>query len=365
MTMPSSGVVHVFGRMNAAGAELRTVELIARTGLSFDFLAVSGEPGALDDELGAAGHRVDHTRLTAAGLVIIARAMRRNRYRVVHSHMGSASGPILLAAALARVPQRIAHSRSDTIGGRSGLRKATVMAVSRWLVARLATRIVGVSPSALASDWRSDWADDPRCCVIPNGIDTSRLRAEAAEATEARPPAVERLVVASVARDLASKNRARSIRIWSKLESQRSASLMLVGGLGPDDHAAAADARATASPGNKITELGEIRTVPAVLGGSHVLLSTSTREGLPGVVLEALAIGIPVVSSDVPGACWIADQVEGVEILSLDDDDAAWASGLARAAHADPAAIRASFDAGPFTFDAALAAFRELWGLGE
>jgi glycosyltransferase involved in cell wall biosynthesis len=53
--------------------------------------------------------------------------------------------------------------------------------------------------------------------------------------------------------------------------------------------------------------LGERRDVAAVLGGIDVLISTSASEGVPGVLIEALMAGCPVVALRVGGIATVVD----------------------------------------------------------
>jgi glycosyltransferase involved in cell wall biosynthesis len=46
---------------------------------------------------------------------------------------------------------------------------------------------------------------------------------------------------------------------------------------------------------------GEIRDMPALLAAADVMVLSTAYEGLPYVLLEGLAAGLPVVASDVPG----------------------------------------------------------------
>ena len=74
--------------------------------------------------------------------------------------------------------------------------------------------------------------------------------------------------------------------------------------------------------------------VPAVIRGVDVLFSTSVREGFPNVVLEAMAVGTPVVSTDVSDIRMILPngwQVAGRDAHAL-------AAAIVRA-HAERAAV--------------------------
>jgi len=360
-----SGVVHVFSRMDPGGAELRTISVLEQTELTFDFLAMSGS-GTLDLALEGDGHRVFTASMSIGGLVRAARVIGRNHYVVVHSHLGPASGPILFVAALLGVPVRVAHFRSDGVGGRKSILRSLRLVVSRALVALCATKIIGVSPGALSRGWRRGWAKDPRCSVIPNGMDARLLRERARGGIARRPDMEDRFVVANIGRAEPSKNRARAIRIWAELASARTSTLVLVGPMNELDRPHIDAARARILPSSEIVETGESTDVPGHLGMAHVLLVTSLREGLPGVVLESLAVGVPVVSSRLPGTTWIAEQLEGIAVCGLEEDDEVWVRALEEVVvSADSHAIRASFDSGPFTLEGAVPAFAALWKLDE
>jgi glycosyltransferase involved in cell wall biosynthesis len=84
---------------------------------------------------------------------------------------------------------------------------------------------------------------------------------------------------------------------------------------------------------------------------------------LPGIVLEALAVGVPVVSHVLPGVLWVAEQIVGITFVPLAEDDWAWVSAITLANKIDRQAIRESFDLSDFVLDRALPRHREVWGL--
>jgi glycosyltransferase involved in cell wall biosynthesis len=361
-----SGVMHVFSTFGRGGAELRTWEVVCRTRQRFAFLTISGRPGSMDEEARAAGHLVSSVRVRGFfGVLRAARAMRSANIRVVHSHLGAASGPLLLAALMARVPIRIAHSRSDAVGGSPSFSKTVFLAVSRWIVRRTATEVVGVSPSALHGSGlvRGRWRT--RATVVPNGIDADLLAHQGRELRSALGTSDNRLVVAHVARLERTKNRMRAIEIWSVLARQRTSTLKLIGPLNPDE-AEAATAVAVDSDvrkmGSYVELVGETAEVSRHLSEADVLLVTSSREGLPGVVLESLASGTPVVSAVLPGVQWIDSLTTGVTALSLNDENDKWVRALI-GVRRDREAIMRSFAESPFLISRAVEAHLALWGI--
>src|SRR5690606_12677599 len=82
----------------------------------------------------------------------------------------------------------------------------------------------------------------------------------------------------------------------------------------------------------KLTEsifiLGVQDEIEKYLAISDVLLFPSLWEGLPGVILESLSAGVPVICSDIGSNVEIAKSNIGINLMSLDDDDKIWASKL-------------------------------------
>jgi len=52
---------------------------------------------------------------------------------------------------------------------------------------------------------------------------------------------------------------------------------------------------------DKVSFLGFRRDVPELLAASDVFILTSRREGLPKALMEAMAVGLPIIATDVRG----------------------------------------------------------------
>lgn len=351
-------IVHVFTSMGRGGSEIRIVDLVTAMGVTVDFVAASGLPGALDGGLRDAGHRVLLERQAVRRLGVWVRMLRSPATHAVHAHLGSAAGFVMVAAWLARVPVRVVGFVSEGIGGRPTLRRSILLALSRFLVRLLATDIVGVSPGSLTHAWSPRWERDARCRIIPTGIDLARVRAQPAADLIDR---VDGLVVVNVAREEPSKNRARAITVWSELATQRPTTLLLVGSIAPHERERAVAAEASAPEGCRVLVLGERADVGSVLAVSDVLLVTSQREGLPSVVLESIAAGVPVVGSDLSGIVWIADNLAGVVTVPLSEPDRRWAEAIESVGGAPSDALQRGFESSIFTMQSVIVAHQQLW----
>lgn len=371
-------VVHVLNVLDRGGLEVRTLEVIRgldpRT-VRVIVCTLAGRRGELASAYEAAGAEVVPLDMRSPGFARrFLRLLRAERVDVVHSHIHFSSGPVLTLARVAGVRIRIAHFRSDSHGReRSGPAREAYYAIARVLILAFATTVVGVSPSSLQSNWGRVVDRDPRFQVLPNGIDTSHLRPPAETRLSAELGlSPDGLLAVHVGRaDIATKNRSLAVQVLSRgREEGLAMKLAFVGRHGSDQASMMRQAGLVSMiEGLGLTDhiafLGERGDVGSILHQADVLLSTSTLEGLPGAVLEAAACGLPVVSSDVPGAVYIADQLEGIEIVPMTADPPEWVAALRRAAVAgsdeDRAARRNRFSASVFSLPTSLRAYRELW----
>ncbi|WP_347351509.1 glycosyltransferase [Intrasporangium sp.] len=361
-------VLHVFGAMNIGGAELRTIDLLrdlAPQGVDFHFLTLSGEAGVLDDEIRSLGGEIHPIRLDTCFPIRYLQLLRRLRPFAVDSHVATFSGALLLGATMAQVPVRIAHFRSDGDGHSDTVRRRLQRGVMRLLISVCATDIVGVSPSSLIGGYSPSWERDPRARVIVNGVRVlddhgmTNLRDEIGVGPAST-------VVLHVGRPSPEKNRVRAVAVLAAMRaSGQDAHLAFVGGVGADS-ADVGSITGAAALESVVHHLGARRDAHALMRQADVVLLPSIREGLPGVVLESLAVGTPVVASDLPGVRFIASQVPGVLAVPLAEPDDIWATAVTEQARAASDserrdAIRKGFASSVFTQEAANAIHRRLY----
>ena len=351
-------VLHIFGQMEYGGAEIRTLELAERlndSDIIFDYLTLTGKPGALDQRIASLGGTVIPCPLTLSLPIRLYRVLRDGGYDVLDSHVATASGLFTLVAALAKVPTRIAHFRSDSDGRPNNLRRRIQRTLGVALIDATATDVIGVSPSTLTDGYRDAWEKSDKTAVIPNGFSPASERPAA--------PRARSFNLICVGRPSIEKHRERSIAVAAEINARGvDASVTIVGPHG-DDAAAIESAIAKHGMESKVSLLGSRSDVRQLLANSDVTIVASTREGLPGVVLESLSVGTPVVATPLPGTAWIADSVLGVSILDSRESDASWADRALSIAHAsDRRQIRRRFESSIFssnsTDDAMVAVYR-------
>jgi glycosyltransferase involved in cell wall biosynthesis len=320
-------ILHIFGRMNRGGAEMRTLDImrhIDREQFQQDFCALTGLPGVLDDEIRSLGGEVHYCRLGWSFPWRFRHLLQQQSYDVVHSHVHYASGFMLFLSHSAGVPGRIAHFRSTFDDHGMNLRRTLQRKVMRWLIDRYATQILSVSQGVMTTAWGTDWQTDKRCHVMYNGLDLEPFL-QPFDAGDLGIPNSSTVYI-HVGRMDPPKNHTRLIAVFREIASrQLDAHLLLVGRGGNDIEHTVRQQIELLGLTDRVTFAGERSDVPHLLRAAHALIFPSTREGLPGVVLEACAAGIPVLASDLPGVCEIAAYFPSVVPLSLNLSNEVWA----------------------------------------
>ncbi|GGF43646.1 hypothetical protein GCM10011519_16880 [Marmoricola endophyticus] len=163
--------------------------------------------------------------------------------------------------------------------------------------------------------------DDPRrIVVIPNGIDADAVRARAtadpARTRAALGVAAESVLLLGIGRLSDQKDWPTLLDALARTDDSVSC---VIAGEGPQREALEALA-ARLGVSERLTFLGLRHDVPDLMAAADALVLSSRYEGTPNVVLEALAMGLPVIASDV-GAC--RELLEGTEGEVVPPGDAA------------------------------------------
>ena len=321
-------VLHIFGCMDLGGAELRTVECMKAFDCSkyeFHFYSLSGKKGALDEKIVDLGGKVFYGDLSFGFAKRFLKLLRCENYNVVHSHVYYFSGYTLFLAYLRGVKIRIAHFRSSVDDRKMSLYKTLYNGVMRWAIKRYATYVCAVCKKALDSIWDQKEQDE-RFFVIYNGFcdnfptrDTTYVKRTFAICDTSQ-------CIIHVGNFRKEKNHERLLRIFCQIKRKNdNVKLLLVGRKDKRIFYKIKNIVDENNLGEHVIVTGARNDVLQLLGGSDLLLFPSSREGLPGVVIESCAMSTPVLASDVGGVPEIANFFPSlVTSLSLQESDDVW-----------------------------------------
>lgn len=305
---PPVRVLHVVDRLARGGVETwlaAVAEHIDRSRFHMDVMVHTSEPQPYDHRMRALGCRIipclrpAHPWRYGANFIRLTR--RFGPYDVVHCHTHFWNGIVLTLARLAGIPVRLPHSRvsSDQIKGELRILRQPYRSVMRSLILTNATGGLAVSSEAGAGLYGPNWQVDERWTILRSAIDLSMFH---------NPPKPTGLpprlagstgpVIASIARFDQQKNHLFLVHIFKAMFKARPECTFLFVGSGPGE--SEMRRRVAQSPiARSSVFLGERPDIPSLLSHSiDLIMLPSLFEGLPRVVLEAQAAGVPALISD-------------------------------------------------------------------
>lgn len=360
---PLATVVHVLApldRGGVAGVALDLCHAIPEDEIRQVFLTLGKREGQLAPRFRKAGARVQlcpHRPLTFF-VPRLWRRLRAIRPDAVVSHVSFRSGIVLAVAKLTGVPIRIARLQSEGDWWPDNAFRRTQRALLRSLLRRSATDVLGVTQSALAQAGQAP-SGDRRYRVMPNGVDVERF----AHIRKPRPDDDPAPHLVHIGRAAVEKNRPFLLRVHqeaARLDPR--CTLTMVGPGGTTDLTETERAATLAEPAIHLA--GETDHPEQVLGDSDVMLLPSRYEGLPSAVLEALAAGVPVLATSLPGLRELAARVDGLLLLPLEAGPRIWAETalrLARTSAEERERISETLRHSPFTLAHTVEQWRTLW----
>jgi glycosyltransferase involved in cell wall biosynthesis len=317
-------VAHVIDQAMARGAQayLRSLQsaLDGQPDHHRIITLFEGEPGLGDIELGVRPGRARSLGLDVGAVWRLRAALRRLGCDVVVAHGGESLKYVVAAGRSS--PHFVYHKIGTSAEG-------LAHPVRRALYRRLAGRadvVVGVSQEMADEAGRLLGVPRARRVAIPNGRDPS-LYAPSPEGPSHEPA---RLLF--VGHLTPSKRPDVFIDVVNRLRGQGLVVDAAIVGDGPlGSHLASRSAQ------SGVEMLGRRDDVASLLARSDVFVfpSVAEGEGLPGVMVEAALAGLPIVTTDVPGANAVVD--DGVSGYVVDVDDIEGLAAAAAKLVADPA----------------------------
>jgi glycosyltransferase involved in cell wall biosynthesis len=287
------------------GAERVTVNLvqgIAERGIPVDLVLAAAE-GPFLNQLPPAVRLVDlRARRVLRSLGPLAGYLRRERPRVLVSSMGHANLIALWATRLAGQVTPVIVTEHNTLSQEAGQERRLAGRLWPHLLRTFypwATRIVAVSRGAADDLARTSGLPRDTVEVVYNPVITPGMMALARQAPDhpwlapGQPP-----VILGVGRLTRQKDFFTLVRSFAKVRSRRTARLIILGE--GEDRTALAALAAELAVADDVALPGFCENAMAYMASSAVFVLSSAWEGLPTVLIEALAAGTRVVSTDCP-----------------------------------------------------------------
>lgn len=290
--------------LNGGGAERVMVTLanaIAARGFAVDLVLAMAQ-GPYLTEISPAVRVIDlKVGRVIKALFPLTSYLQRERPVAMLSAMGHANVVALLARKLSRVPTRVAVSERGLISGEHALACGVATHLNYWLIPLLYPGADGIcAVSQTAAQDLATFARLPlqRVQHIYNPFDLARISQLAAEPLDhpwfspGQPP-----VLLAIGRMNEAKDFPALIHAFAQLRQRRAARLVILGEgeLRPELEALLVQL----GLGSDTVQLPGFVVNPfAWLARCSMFVLSSRREGLPGALIEAMACGAPVVSTN-------------------------------------------------------------------
>jgi glycosyltransferase involved in cell wall biosynthesis len=290
-------VLHVIDHLGLGGAQSALLDIVRHRSCVEAEVACMHGHGPFASALAAEGIRVHSLAPRRASPVYALNFMRLAKgggFDVFHFHLQGANWLAKpLAAMVAPGAFRIAHDHASGDLRFRGLHSLLPDAISHLA----SHHIIAVSQGVSDFLTRCEAIPQDKISVVPNGIDTQLFHPPSpAERTEARRhlnlPA-HQFLIGALGRLAPEKNFQAIPRIARLLPD----CYFVIGGEGPCLNEIRGEAKRMQTA-DRVVLAGKISDRPAFFAAMDAFVIPSLYEGLPMVLLEAMASGLPVVASD-------------------------------------------------------------------
>lgn len=301
----SGPIALVTSSMAGGGAQRAVAKLasgLVRRGHDVD-LVLAHAVGAYLAEVPAEVRVVDlHVPRVAAAVVPLARYLRRERPAVVFSVLDYVNVVSVVARALSRVDVPLVVSERNTLSAavaHTSRRRTQLMPrLIRWAYPR-ADAVVAVSQGVASDLVEVCGIEASHVHVLNNPVvtpETARMRSEPVDHPWLRDPTLP--VVLAVGRLVPQKDFGTLLEAFAIARRSRAARLVILGE-GPQRAGLEQLARRLGIA-DDVDLPGFCANPYAAMAAADVFVLSSAWEGSPGVLIEAMSCGTPVLSTDCP-----------------------------------------------------------------
>lgn len=223
--------------------------------------------------------------------------MKQKNIHIVRTHRYRANLYGRLAALLSGVPVKIISLHDNY---RKDLRLER--RIANKILLKVTDKIVAVSESIRRDIIKYDGIDSSKILVIPNGIDTERFKPEGNFANIREEFLINKsdIVIGFIGRIVSVKGLEYLIDALLFLKEEFKNIKLLITGEGSLLDSLYEKAKEN-NVHDSIIFTGKRRDIPDILSCTDIFVMPSIAEGLPNALLEAMAMGKPIVATEVGG----------------------------------------------------------------
>lgn len=307
-------ILHVLGKLNRGGAEtlvMNWYRCMDKSKIQFDFVIHTTEKCSYSDEIRSLGGKIysvpaycgkNHFQYCKAWKDFFE---QHTEYRIIHGHVRSTAAIYLhIAKKYGRITISHSHSINSGFGVRGLLKRflqypIRYIADYQWACSAAAGRYLFGKDQVKKSNFK----------VVSNAIPLNMFSydADIRQRVREKMNIQECFVIGHVGRFIAEKNHGFILEVFEKYYQDHPNAILLLVGIGP----MLEDIR-TKVKQKGLTQvvrfLGERSDVADIMQAVDAFLFPSTFEGLGIVVIEAQAMGLPVlISKSVPREVKVSD----------------------------------------------------------
>lgn len=245
----------------------------------------------------------------------ILRSIRRTKPDVVHAHLGGAGFGAIWCALFHKPLVITVHTRPEKAFTKK------IEALVRIALHSSNAGIVAVSAENQMLLQEYFHPAPEKCLCVNNGIDLNLFHHKIHES----------FTLINVARHDDNKNQAMLLRCFAKFHGTAPETKLLLLGDGPN-HEKLKDLAKELGVADAVTFTGNVANTEDYYAVSDLYVQCSFREAMPLSVLEAMASGLPIVSTNVGG---LSDVVQDNGILVVPGDDEALFQAISQCYHAN------------------------------
>jgi glycosyltransferase involved in cell wall biosynthesis len=335
--MEKKRVLHIITRIVVGGAQFNTMyscELIDENKYDVTMLAGSqtGPEGSIESDI--LSRRINYVEFDELvreinpikdfkALIRLYKYIKKNKFDIVHTHSSKAGILGRLAAFLAGTPTIIHTSHGWGFHDRMGILLRNFYITIEKLIAPITDKLIVVSDLNREKGLAAGISKESKYITIHSGIDIDMFKNKISSREKMRAEfniKPDEILVGNVSRLSPQKSPETFIEVAKKVTSAFSnVKFMFVGG-GPFRAKCEALIEKYGLQ-EKVFLIGLRKDVPEVMSMFDIFTLTSLWEGLPRVLPEAMAMGIPIVATNVDGAPQAIEEGVSGYLVPLGDID--------------------------------------------